>query len=142
MQVQRAQSSSTALFQGQFSHVLVKTLRLSYLPIASSTAHGYVLSFRRPNAEMNLIKYQLPPVSQLDGYSLFIAQRVKYMPKIPTNPWICLEGSAETAADLKSCRVIFLPGKSLVCYVHVVLSHKVEPGLSTSPVREDLRPSG
>lgn len=84
MQVQRAQSRSAALFQEQFSHVLVKTLRLSYLPIASSTAHSYILSFRRPNAEMNLSKYQLPPVSQLGGYSLFVAQRVKYVPKILT----------------------------------------------------------
>lgn len=31
---------------------------------------------------MNLTKYQLPPVSWLCGYSLFIAERVKYLPKI------------------------------------------------------------
>lgn len=84
MQIQRAESCSAALFQEQFSHVLVKTRWLSYLPIASSTAHSYVLSFGRPNTEMNLAKYQLPPVSQLGGYSLFVAQRVKYMPKILT----------------------------------------------------------
>lgn len=33
---------------------------------------------------MNLTKYQLPPVSQMVVYNLFVAQRVKYMPKIPT----------------------------------------------------------
>lgn len=76
MRVQRARS---CWFQEQFSRVLIKTPRLSYLPIASSTAHSYLLSFRKPNAEMNL--YQVPPVSHLGGCSLFVAQRLKYIPK-------------------------------------------------------------
>lgn len=35
---------------------------------------------------MNPTKYQLPPLSQLGGYSLSVAQRVKYLPEILTIP--------------------------------------------------------
>lgn len=134
MRVQRARS---CWFQEQFSRVLIKTPWLSYLPIASSTAHSYLLSFRKPSAEMNL--YQLPPVSRLGGYSLFVAQRLKHIPKT----WAIQCGFAWRGVlkQLLTWSIIWSYFYQVrAWYVVFVWSFtQLEPGLSGSPVCKDLR---